>query len=211
MTLHLGVQGFRLDLCVKHADLFEIEISAWTRVAVELPVSAAEPVSAPPAHVAPRTLRSVPRQVGVVDEPLPVPAVSQRQALAAIRERERLRAAQEALPPPQRTVQLTGRVNNTAIPAAFSDAQTASENGWRFTDHAIERAQMRNIPLVLAMQAVLRPTWTRTAKNGAAWYYGNGMRVCVNEREHTIITVCRPNEDDPHVFTHAYRREVAAS
>jgi hypothetical protein len=199
VTFCLGNEHFTLNLCVAHADLFELDMRSWTLVAQQGPgVHAPEPVAARTQRAAPQ-----PRRQLAIEDKSDLPVMSMREARRALIAAQAAAAEAAAAP-------ILVRVEQGQVDARMLESKTmadrAASSGYHLSTHAIERAVEREIPVVQAMEAAYDPVFTKPARNGLRWHYRNGMRVCIDTNTLTIVTVCRPNEEDPSV----YKRKVAA-
>ena len=86
-------------------------------------------------------------------------------------------------------------VNTRLRPQMPLIEDTSLVEHWVLTDHAIERAEERNIGIMEIYSTLAQPTSIRERKTGTADYLRGDIRVSVNTKEKVIMTVVDQDED----------------
>ncbi len=181
-------------LCHNHFERIRDDMLSWIRTATEL---GAAPVEAAPAVRPARLIGSAPS--GGDRAPIRLPRIVSANVMAANQ-------------PGQRTD--TGAFLPAASPAAESPAHESlftrpnelrhdTIENWQdgFTDHALERMQSRQVSVTQVLRCIQATGKTRRcpSKPGGdpdtALYEFEDVRVVVNERTNSILTVARPSDD----------------
>lgn len=175
-------------LCASHAEKIELDMQAWVRTATELGVT-----------------REDSRAASSFARPIGAPYVAEEAGRAPVRVPRIVQAntARPGLPVPDPALALRmGYDPDPAFPRR-DEIRPETVEAWQdaFTEHALERMELRQISVTQVLRCIQSPAKTRRcpSKPGAdtdtAMYVFEDVKVIVNERTRSILTVSRPSDD----------------
>lgn len=183
---------YRLDLCPKHRDQFDREMSVWTRLSAE--------IDSPYANVESRPRRSTFFN--------PEDQLQDARRLRELRERKEQREIEAArLKAAEREAQrkLSEEHARRAIPGAMK---------WTLSLHAYQRLVQRGVSIYEVLETAANPEQTYYQPwrgDLIAIYQRENCRLVINEGDHTVVTVIdreKELEADPRAHAHHQERKA---